>query len=352
MQLIVDDLVHDKNFHEDNTQHHKLVLTGADPVPIEISEGGVVISWADLATSHEKADNIIVQQVLSCAAENAESKIIVVADDTDVFVLLLHYYHMANLKNVVLMESPIKVRMVVDIGKTVQKHSEIVEGILPVHSRSSCDTVASYFGIGKATVLKTLRSGHSLNLLGAPGHSMEYVAQQATSFISACYGQTNYSTMSEIRLKAWLSKTGKGSSTPKLYTLPPKTEAFKENVKRAHNQALVWQSLEAQNPPELDSTEYGWVNDDQNKSLQPVTLPDEVELVLEMVLHLIKCGCHSTTPCSSSACSCNYANMKCTIFCACYNQGCCNPTSQLIACLCDTHGQHNVQQRKLLGVKW
>ena len=151
--------------------------------------------------------------------------------------------------------------------------------------------------------------------------------QQATSFISACHGQTHCSTMSETRLKVWLSKPGKGSSTPKLYTLPPTTEAFKENVKRAHHQALVWQSLEAQNPPELNSTEYGWVKDDQNKSLQPVTLPDEVELVPEMVLRLIKCGYHSTTPCSSRACSCNSANMKCTRFCACYNQGCCNPTS-------------------------
>ena len=144
-------------------------------MPIEISEGGVVISRADLATSHEEADNVIVKQVLGCAPESAESKITVVADDTDVFVLLLHYHHMANLKNVVLIESTIKGRTVVDIGKTVQKHSEIVEGILPAHALSGCDPVASHFEIGNATVLKTLRSGHSLNLLGAPGHSMEYV---------------------------------------------------------------------------------------------------------------------------------------------------------------------------------
>ena len=120
MQLIVDDLVQDKKFHEDNTRHHKLVVTGADSVPIEISEGGVVISRADLATSHEEADNTIVQQVLSCDPENAESKITVVADDTDVFVLLLHYHHMANLKNVVLMESPTEGRTVVDIGMCLQ----------------------------------------------------------------------------------------------------------------------------------------------------------------------------------------------------------------------------------------
>ena len=138
---------------------------------------------------------------------------------------------MANLKNAILMESPIKGRTVVDIGKTVQKHSEIVEGILPVHALSGGDTVVSYLGIGKATVLKTLRSGYSLNLLGAPGHSMEYVIQQATSFISACYGQTNCSTMSETRLKVWLSKTGKGSSTPKLCTLPQKLRHSKKMLK-------------------------------------------------------------------------------------------------------------------------
>ena len=129
MQLIVDDLVHDKKFHEDNTQHHKLVVTWEDPVPIEMSEGEVVISRADLATSHEEADNITVQQVFSCDTENAESKITIISNDTNVFVLLLHYYHMANLEKIVLMEFSIKGRTVVQIGKTVQNHSEIVEGI-------------------------------------------------------------------------------------------------------------------------------------------------------------------------------------------------------------------------------
>ena len=81
MQLIVDDLVLYKMFLDDNTRHHKLVVTGEDQVPIEISEDGVVISRGNLATSHEEADNVIVQQVLSCAAENAESKFTVVAEE-------------------------------------------------------------------------------------------------------------------------------------------------------------------------------------------------------------------------------------------------------------------------------
>ena len=131
-------------------------------MPIEISGCGVVISRADLTTSHEETDNSIVQRVFSCAAENIESKI-TFSDDTNIVVLFLHYSYMDNLKNVVLVESLIKGRTVVDIGKPVQKHSEIVEGILPAHALSGCDTVASYFGIGKATVAKILRSGHPLN---------------------------------------------------------------------------------------------------------------------------------------------------------------------------------------------
>ena len=95
-------------------------------------------------------------------------------------------------------------------------------------------------------------------------------------------------------------------------TEPLTTEAFKENGKRAQHQVLVWQSLEAQNPPNWI---HGWVKDEQNKSIKPVTLPSELELAPEMVLRLIKCGCHSTTPCNSRACTCNSA-----LFCACYNQ--------------------------------
>ena len=66
---------------------------------------------------------------------------------------------------------------------------------------------------------------------------------------------------------------------------------------------------------ELDSAEYGWVKNEQNKSFKPVALPSELELAPDMVLRLIKCGCHSTTPCNSHACSCNSANEMRTILC-------------------------------------
>ena len=72
-------------------------MIGEDTAPFEISHGGVVIRRADLSTSHEEADNIIVQQVMLSARNNEESDITVISDDTDVFILLLHYYHAGSI---------------------------------------------------------------------------------------------------------------------------------------------------------------------------------------------------------------------------------------------------------------
>jgi len=87
------------------------------------------------------------------------------------------------------MESPIKDRVVVDIGKTVEKHQNIIPEILAAHALSGCDTVACCFDIGKNTVLKVARSGISLSLLGHIDAPLPAVIEQATLFTTACYGQ-------------------------------------------------------------------------------------------------------------------------------------------------------------------
>ena len=64
IDIICKDLQGDADFHRKNTQKHKLVITGQDKSPVEISCGGVVILRHDIATTHEEADSIIVQQVM------------------------------------------------------------------------------------------------------------------------------------------------------------------------------------------------------------------------------------------------------------------------------------------------
>ncbi|KAG0723714.1 hypothetical protein GWK47_042085 [Chionoecetes opilio] len=131
--------------------------------------------------------------------------------------------------------------------------------------------------------------------------------------------------MSNARLSAWAAKTGKGyTSTPKLCSLPPTSETFEENVKRAHHQASIWRAVKDADPPELDVEKYGWKKDETNRSLVPTTVPDTVSLAPDAVLRLIRCGCESDTPCRSSRCGCRSADLSCTMFCACHDGICCN----------------------------
>ncbi len=97
---------------------------------------------------------------------------------------------------------------------------------------------------GKLKVVKALSAGIELNRLGDPKASLDDVMKESTHFIGACYGHKcdPSDTMSSIRYKVWVSRTGrKGASIlPKLKSLPPTVEAFRENVKRALFQACIW----------------------------------------------------------------------------------------------------------------
>ena len=81
----IDLMCEDMAFHKDYVSQHKLVLTGSDHVPVEINRG-VVIKRQDMKTTQEETDTMIVQQM----AEVKAKKVLVVAYDTGIVVILLH----------------------------------------------------------------------------------------------------------------------------------------------------------------------------------------------------------------------------------------------------------------------
>ena len=99
-------------------------------------------------------------------ASDYQQEVSVIADDTDVFILLIHYYLEKQLTNCMVMESPIHGRSVIDICRTVNNQEQIAHDLLVCHALSGCDTVACYFGLGKVKSLKTLRAGFSFSCLG------------------------------------------------------------------------------------------------------------------------------------------------------------------------------------------
>ena len=121
MSIICSSIINGVEFHAQHTTRNKLVITGSHDVPTEIHKE-VVIAREDIATSHEEADTIIAQQAIFCEKEY-HGATVVVADDTDVFILLLFHYLNERLTCLMFMISPIQQRQLIDIKATVQAWS-------------------------------------------------------------------------------------------------------------------------------------------------------------------------------------------------------------------------------------
>ena len=108
--------------------------------------------------------------------------------------------------------------------------------------------------------------------------------------------------MSEARKMSCAAKVGKGSiSTQHFNNFPPTTETFIENVKRAHIQACVRKHALHSAPPLIDPLHNGFIRDTSTKSLLPRSLPDDIPLVPDNILKLIRCSCETDTPCINHA---------------------------------------------------
>ena len=150
------------------------------------------------------------------AARQGRKTIHVVCDDTDVFVLLIHFYKTLQIINQKIMVPTSLNRTVANIGDTVKKHANIVQHILSLHSLIGCDTASTIYGIGKVKALKTLQKGIAPPMLVSQEKDMSTLVIEATQFIASCYGITQfYESMSDLRLKIWRSKPGHCSSKSK-----------------------------------------------------------------------------------------------------------------------------------------
>ena len=84
--LIVEKLI-ERLTEQDDEFQHKLVVTGQNPCPVELFKGLL----QNLINHNEEADAIFVSQAFYVSTVEGKS-VGVVADDTDIYILLLYHY--------------------------------------------------------------------------------------------------------------------------------------------------------------------------------------------------------------------------------------------------------------------
>ena len=125
--------------------------------------------------------------------------------------------------------------------------------------------------------------------------------------------------MTTHRYQMWESKNGKYKDhlCSEIEGITSNTRCLCSTVHRAHHQTIVWQSATQSDPPILDPVQYGWHAGEDGTTLHPITLPAGVSAAPLTILHLIKCGCSTSRPCSTGRCGCVAAQMSCSMFCCC-----------------------------------
>ena len=337
-----------------DTTFHTLVVTGADPVPIQMTNTSVMtflyvnkisvclvtvngqsvkIRRADLQTTHEQADIIVVQQAINVSqAGGTGEQITVRTDDTDIFVLLLHFYDKLDCSSTIYMEYPKIYRTKLDIQSTARKHKSLLPDILAIHALSGCDSVAALHGIGKGiainTALSLLEQGYTMPQFGQNNAVLQDIVSAGTKFYSKCYGFPATS-VTKCRQLVWAKRAGNRSMTgaPKLASLPPTNEAAIENMLRSHLTVMIWKETMSPDPPNVDPCQYGFEQERPAGTLIPRTVEARVSLAVGFLLQLIQCGCSLNSACKTMTCTCT-SGLSCFVFCSCsVNESCCCPNT-------------------------
>ena len=113
----------------------------------------------DVSHSPADADRDIVMRAME---DVVEKDTILVGDDTDLLVMVLHYFKTMDTQHRLLMYRPSS-KTLIDILKLINKLPDhILNNIIPLHALSGCDTVSSLAGVGKTKLIKMVLKDPSL----------------------------------------------------------------------------------------------------------------------------------------------------------------------------------------------
>ena len=117
----------DSGFYPQATSQNSLIIAGVTDAPVQITHD-LKINRQNLSSSHEEADVISAQ--LAAAMSLEDQSVCVICDDTDVFVLLVHFYNrMCLIQAPMIMASPARDRVVTDIDSTAALNNDIASDL-------------------------------------------------------------------------------------------------------------------------------------------------------------------------------------------------------------------------------
>lgn len=316
--------------------HRKILVSGA------YSDGHITksITWngaeinPHLAVSHEEADTRMLFQAVQAnktLEENGhQGRIVIRSPDTDVLVLALHFCPQLNAVEEVWLETG-QTTTATDRHRFIPVHEickafpPLFSTILPaVHAITGCDSVSSFFKIGKKSVLKVIedKGTDAFRSLALFGQDDEHDLQSARELVATLYDPkrkhaTSHTNLNKLRVELTSTKD------VALAQLPPCEASFEQHVKRASWQTQVWLASDVGLPEPTPAEGNGWQRDTDGWLVPTFFEGPTATQMLEELL----CTCSGRKRCNRS-CGCQTSGLACCQACPCGgNDMCENPLS-------------------------
>lgn len=251
----------------------------------------------------------------------------VVADDTDVLVLLIYHWKQ-DMADIYFQSEAKKSRkkglIAWKIRDLVSKTGEVVTThLLFIHAWSGCDTTSATFGQGKTSLLKKMKESKELQqisvLMSDPDVTAEQVAKAGIRLIVVMYGGKKQDSLNGLRYAKFMEMVSSSKSLDP-QKLPPTERAAHFHSLRVHLQVLLWKKL---TNADMDPKLWGWKLD--GTVFTPVMT--DLGAAPESLLKFVRCKCKlsSRNPCGSHICSCRKNGLICVTACGdCRGEGCRN----------------------------
>ena len=252
ISLLVGEWKH--NRYAKHLKNKELYFVEGEKVRRLSSADGLIVLCTDaewLHSSHEEADSRLVLHAMD-AADKEQGPVCISSPDTDVFILLIHYY--SEIMCSVLFETGTgDKRQMIDVGNVYSKIGhESAKALLGIHATTGCDSTSAFVRKGKVKpfqlMLKNTETVAAYAQMGQWDDLPDNMETIIEGHLCQLYGAKDGSTnINSIRYKKFIESYSPKNAlidcnTGKDVTLlPPCHRELVQHLKRANYQCRIWQ---------------------------------------------------------------------------------------------------------------
>lgn len=255
------------------------------------------------------ADVLIVQTTIASAAQR---ETILVGDDTDLLVLLIH--HANNVRHNIFFRPEPKggnekgTKCWNILAMRAFLGSVVTNNILFLHAILGCDTTSGIYGLGKKLSVTKIKSDtvfhDQAKVFIISGASKDNIISAGEAALVCLYNGKSHQSINDLRYEKFCKKSATNTIVVQPKSIPPTSAAAKYHSLRVYHQVQEWLGVE------LRPEDWGW----KVSAGKLVPIMTDLQPAPQKFLEVVRCGC--SYGCNNMRCSCRKHGMLCSTACS------------------------------------